>query len=170
MIRRNISAALMVCVFMLISGLSCERWVDEREDTLVLENVLGRLVDTFESGDIDRLGDMFLKDEMLTVIEPYGNEPVAGWDQFEILLTRVLDRFRDREIIQKKRILVPGLDERTAYFMEYLDASGMLDGDRLELKDMRLSGVLERHAGRWNIVLLHISQASEHNFGKETQN
>jgi len=161
MLRTHLLKAILMAAIGGLISTGCEPWVDERVDYVTLGNVLGRMTDSIEDGDLETLSDYILKGEMLTVSGPSMGDLYSGWDQVKKWLEELIDSLSDPEFILKERIILPGLKKRTVYFLQIMTVSGSYMNKPVIDREVRISGVLERHGGRWSVVFAHISYPVE---------
>jgi hypothetical protein len=153
---RTIPVLFLLCLST-ING--CKQWVNEKADTLVMENVLGRVADAFEDGNMDALRGLIVRDRTLFVVGPNRDEVYTGWVEVEQKINVLLASVEQLEIDVTERRISPGIDERTAYFLQTADVTGTGKERPFTLQGVRVTGVMERHGGRWVIVFAHISGA-----------
>ena len=106
--------------------------------------------------------NIFTKDEDFFTYYPDSKSTVIGWKQFEKFLDRWMDP-RNKAIsynIRDLRIVISKTRD-VAWFSAIVDDEGEFDGKPWGLKDIRWTGVLEKHGENWKICQQHMSEAND---------
>lgn len=101
-------------------------------------------------------------DPALFIFHPDSKSTVVGWDAFAKNFDFWMDpRFKATSLdVRELRINFSRTGD-VSWFSAILDDLGEWDGKPIGWKDTRWTGVLERRDGRWVIVQMHFSFASD---------
>jgi len=100
-------------------------------------------------------------DERLFIFSP-DSETTSGWEQFVKGFDFWMDpRFKATKLDIREMRIDMSSSGVTAWWSCILDDLGEWDGKPIGWKDTRWTGVLEKRAGKWLIVQMHFSFASD---------
>jgi len=101
-------------------------------------------------------------DADLFIFHPDSKSTVAGWDAFAKNFSFWLDpRFKATSFDVRDLRITFARSGEVCWFSAMLDDLAEWDGKPTGWKDTRWTGVLEKRAGRWVIVQMHFSFASD---------
>ncbi len=101
-------------------------------------------------------------DEDLFIYWTQSKTTVAGWKQYVKLFDTWMDP-RFKATVTEIRDLRINLSRSgtVAWYSATLDDTGEWDGKPIGAKDIRWTGVLEKRGGKWVVVQMHGSEASD---------
>jgi hypothetical protein len=157
---QNTVAVLALCFFFLpIMAAGSETPL--AEEKVVIEKTIRDNINWALTKDRPLLESTMAHDERLFIFNP-DSEITVGWEQFVKGFDFWLDqRFKAvRSDIRDLRIDLSRSAD-VAWWSCILDDQGEWDGKPIGWKDTRWTGVLEKRAGKWLIVQMHFSFASD---------
>ncbi len=108
------------------------------------------------------LESLFAHDAELFIFHPDSKSTVVGWDAFVKLFDFWMDpRFRATSFDVRDLRITFSRTLDVAWFSAILDDFADWDGKPGGWKDTRWTGVLEKRGGKWVIVQMHFSFASD---------
>lgn len=152
----NRQSTLFILLTCFIMGLSCTQKIDyiseEKKIKLILENWM---VDT-ENKNLEGVEKIFENNELFMVWQT-SNE-IKRWEDYKQHLLDIFPIYKQMSFPITKQIIKISRSGDVAWFFLIADFIGKkADGTNTSIRDMRLSGVLERINGRWLIVHYHSS-------------
>jgi D-alanyl-D-alanine carboxypeptidase len=160
-IMRTITAVVIVACLALFCGSSAAAGTPPAGEKTVIEKTIRDSIGWALTKDRPLLESVIAHDDRLFIFNP-DSEITVGWDSFVKGFDFWMDpRFKATSLdIRDMRIdLSPEGD--TAWWSCILDDLGEWDGRPVGWKDTRWTGVLEKRAGKWTIVQMHFSFASD---------
>jgi len=101
-------------------------------------------------------------DADLFIFHPDSKSTVVGWDAFVRNFSTWMDpRFKATSFDVRELRVTFSRSGDVSWFSAVLDDMGEWDGKPVGWKDTRWTGVLEKRAGKWVIVQMHFSFASD---------
>ncbi len=145
----------MLAVVFLAAG--CAQQPDAPNAIAEATKVVNQFVTAFEAGDMDALSQIISHDSSLVVFGTDEAEYWVGYPAVEEALKAQLAAFKDIKLTvsDQKVDISPKLD--AVWFSERVDWSMIVDDQPVDLKGMRITGVLTEDPGGWQIVQMHFS-------------
>ena len=105
---------------------------------------------------------IFANDDEFFSYFPDSKSTAKGWNEFKIFLEGWMDprnvatgyEIRNLRIVLSKKNTV-------AWFSAIVDDEGEFDGEPWGSKNIRWTGILEKHEGSWRIRQQHLSEAND---------
>jgi hypothetical protein len=153
----NTKKSLFIALPILCLLLSCTDKVDsETEKSNVIEVVNG-LYQSFEDKDIDLMSEVMAHDQSMlsfgTGISDLHNS-WAEWRKNHIVQFKAFDKAK---INSKNMNVYLSQNSNVAWFADVSDWTLIVENDTIEMKDIRITGVLEKRNNVWKIVQIHAS-------------
>jgi len=153
----NTKKSLFIALPILCLLLSCTDKVDsETEKSNVIEVVNG-LYQSFEDKDIDLMSEVMAHDQSMlsfgTGISDLHNS-WAEWIKNHIVQFKAFDKAK---INSKNMNVYLSQNSNVAWFADVSDWTLIVENDTIEMKDIRITGVLEKRNNVWKIVQIHAS-------------
>ena len=153
----NTKKSLFIALPILCLLLSCTDKVDsETEKSNVIEVVNG-LYQSFEDKDIDLMSEVMAHDQSMlsfgTGISDLHNS-WAEWIKNHIVQFKAFDKAK---INSKNMNVYLSQNSNAAWFADVSDWTLIVENDTIEMKDIRITGVLEKRNNVWKIVQIHAS-------------
>jgi hypothetical protein len=133
------------------------------EHETVEETIRSSLEWPFPEKNLDKLYSAMAQDSSFFIFHPDSGSTIVGFDAFKELA----ENFFMKETCQPKGIDIRDLrislsrTTEVAWFSAILDDWGEMNGQPWFWKNARWTGVLEKRDGRWQIVQMHFSFASD---------
>ena len=160
---RNVRiTTIVVCLTLFcVSIVSAESKTSPADEKVVIEKTIRDSIGWALTKDRPLLESIMAHDDRLFMFNP-DSESTAGWDQFVKGFDFWMDpRFKATKLdIRDMRIDLSHSGD-VAWWSCILDDLGEWDGRPIGWKDTRWTGVLEKRAGKWLIVQMHFSFASD---------
>jgi ketosteroid isomerase-like protein len=149
------SLATIAAAVVLMAG--CTKQPDAPNAITEATQVINQFPAAFESGNIDILSQILSHDSILVVFGTDSAEYWVGYPAVEQALKAQLASFTDINftVTHQKINVSENLD--AAWFSEMADWSMTANGQPVELKGIRITGVLDKEPDVWKIVQMHFS-------------
>ena len=153
----NTKKSLFIALPILCLLLSCTDKVDsDTEKSNVIEVVNG-LYQSFEDKDIDLMSEVMAHDQSMlsfgTGISDLHNS-WAEWRKNHIVQFKAFDKAK---INSRNMNVYLSQNSNVAWFADVSDWTLIVENDTIEMKDIRITGVLEKRNNVWKIVQIHAS-------------
>lgn len=151
----RMSLAAMLAVVFLAAG--CAQQPDAPNEIAEATKVVNQFPAVFESGNMDVLSDIMSHDSSLVVFGTDSAEYWVGYPAVEQAMKAQLAAFKNIKftISNQKVNISPQLD--AVWFSERADWSMTVNDQPVDLKGIRITGVLTKDPGGWKIVQMHVS-------------
>lgn len=130
-------------------------------DLVAEEAAVTGVVDQFTAiwvtEDMDLVSQIFVPTEDLVVI---GTDMAEWWLGYEAFTASLADQFAsydETNVQTREQVVTVHPSGEVAWFKEVADWHVSVGGERVEVNDMRISGVLEKYGGAWRIIQMHVS-------------
>jgi ketosteroid isomerase-like protein len=160
-IRRNILLALTLP---LIGGCSAIPQVDIEAETELVRRAIDDCIKwPFPEKDINRLYGCLAKDSAFFIFHPDAASTMDGYDAFDNMIKTAFasDDFQSARIETSDMTINLSRSGTVAWFHSLLRDEGEWQGKEYAVANTRWTGVLEKREGRWLIVQMHLSFASD---------
>jgi hypothetical protein len=154
---------LMLVASIAASGcatLGMSRTLPENEREAVIQEVVEHLATSrkaMEQHDLElRLQLMAHEDDVVQIGTDEG-EYAVGWKAIERLIRSQISAFPEMRFTIRSPRIGLSRDGTVAWYANLLDVQVLAGGQRVELKDLRETGVLEKRDGKWVTVQTHLS-------------
>lgn len=152
----NRQSTLLILLTCFIMGLSCTQKIDHISEEKKIKSILENWMVDVENNNLEGVEKIFENNELFMVWQT-SNE-IKRWEDYKQHLLDIFPNTTQRSIPVTKQIIKLSRSGDVAWFFLIADyISTKTDGTKTSIKDMRVSGVLERIDGRWLIVHFHSS-------------
>ncbi len=131
--------------------------VDLAAEEAAVTAVVNQFGEMWESEDLESAGRIFAQGPDLRVFGTDAAEIWVGYDMFATSLEDQFVAYEDTEVRARDLEVTVHASGQTAWFRELADWHVTVDGERMEVNDLRVTGVLEKRYSGWIIVQLHVS-------------
>ena len=122
-----------------------------------------------ECGDFTTVERIWAPDTNIILFGTEGEEQLAGIDAILKAMKRQFSELQNTFInISDQRIQISKTGQ-TAWFSQVLDYNFIYQGNNVSFEDIRFTGVLEKHNGKWMMVQGHLSVPYEADIGERTR-
>jgi ketosteroid isomerase-like protein len=142
----------------LILTLGCQIEVNIEAEKTSIETLFNNYSDAWKDLDIDKFSKMFLTSGDLIIIT--NEKKFIGWDSWKNSLIDFFNSASDVVVKFKDPLIYVHPTGKVAWLSVLEDADWMQDGESLSIRDMRVTWVLEKINGNWEIVQGHWSLVS----------
>ncbi len=151
----KVSLAAMFAVTFLVTG--CAQQPDAPNNIANAKKVIDQFPAALEAGNMDVFSQIMSHDSSLVVIGTDAAEYWAGYPAFEEAMKAQLASFQDIKLtVRDQKVNISGqLD--AVWFSEVVDWSMTAGGQPVDLKGLRVTGVLADEPDGWKIVQMHFS-------------
>ena len=126
------------------------------EKTAVKKNI-DQIPRAIETEDIDRFSNLMAHDPNMVNFGTDAAERWVGWDAMKASIEQQFAAFEDTKVSTRDQVITVHDSGQVAWFSEVMDWSTKTGGQQVDLKGLRLTGVLEKRDGNWKFVQLHFS-------------
>lgn len=127
------------------------------EELETVEAVIDRFGYMWENEDMDTFDEIIAQDPDMIIIGTDTAEYLVGYENFKQIRQEQFDSFENVEFSVNNRDVRLSQNGTVAWFSEIFDLFIMAEENPVHLRDLRLSGVLEKRGDDWKIVHLHTS-------------
>ena len=131
--------------------------VDLVAETAAAAAVVDQFAQIWITEDMDLASQIFAQGAETTVIGTDLAEMWTGYDTFRSSLETQFAAYEDTELSTENQFVKVHASGEVAWFWENADWHVTAGGERVEVNDMRITGVLEKQGGAWKIVQMHLS-------------
>jgi ketosteroid isomerase-like protein len=158
--KKSAYAALALAV--LATGLLAHAQMPPPADRAVVERTIRDSIGWALTKDRPLLEGIIAHDPELFIFNPDWKSTVVGWEAFAKNFAFWMDpRFKATRLDVRDLRVTFSRSGDVAWYSAILDDLGEWDGKPIGWKDTRWTGVLEKREGRWVIVQMHFSFASD---------
>ncbi|MEJ2636377.1 MAG: nuclear transport factor 2 family protein [Calditrichia bacterium] len=128
-----------------------------------IKSALDAYQKSMETGDLDMLSNIIAHDADIVSFGTDASERWVGWNAMKSSAEQQFASFKNTKLDVHDQVIHIGSGDNVAWFSEIIDMSTTAQGQPIQLKGMRATGVLEKRNGKWLFVQLH------HSIGVEGQ-
>lgn len=151
---------LIVIIFLwVLSG--CAQRVDIDAEKEEVNKVLDQEIQVWETEDMDLLSGIFAHDSDMVTFGTEAGERIVGWQALEDAMHKQFEATDSSKLSASDRSVKINPTGNTAWFSELISWQLVSGGEKMNLKGLRGTGVLEKRNGKWVIVQLHYSLPSD---------
>lgn len=154
-------SVVLFLVFALICFISCTPKVNVEVEKVEVQKVIDKYIEAMQSQDLEGLAAIFSHDEEMISFGTDAGERIVGWSGMKDLMEKQFAATGKAEITVSDQVVKMNSTGNTAWFSEVTDWKMMAGEEEINLKGLRLTGVLENMEGAWKIVQLHFSAPVE---------
>lgn len=152
---RNIQVILFFLLLFVLS--SCVQQVDFDAEKEQVNAVLDICNKGWETQDIAAISNVYAQDSDMIAFGTDLAERFVGWEDLEKSIKEMFAAFNDVTYEISNRTIKIGKSGDVAWFTEIQDIKLIMNEEKIELKNGRNTGVLEKRDGKWVIVQSHFS-------------
>ena len=153
----NTKKSLFIALPILCLLLSCTDKVDsDTEKSNVIEVVNG-LYQSFEDKDIDLMSEVMAHDQSMLSFGTGISDLHNSWTEWRKNHIVQFKAFDKAKINSKNMNVYLSQNSNVAWFADVSDWTLIVENDTIEMKDIRITGVLEKRNNVWKIVQIHAS-------------
>jgi ketosteroid isomerase-like protein/effector-binding domain-containing protein len=135
---------------------------ENKADRELIEKIIHDTIGWALTKDRARLESILAHDDDFFIFHPNWDGTVVGWNAFVQLFDFWMDpRFKATHMDIRDMRIQFSRSRDVAWFSAILDDFGEWDGKPTQWKDTRWTGILERRDGKWLVVQMHFSFASD---------
>ena len=136
---------------------SCVQQVDFDAEKEQVNAVLDICNKGWETQDIAAISNVYAQDSDMIAFGTDLAERFVGWEDLEKSIKEMFAAFNDVTYEISNRTIKIGKSGDVAWFTEIQDIKLIMNEEKIELKNGRNTGVLEKRDGKWVIVQSHFS-------------
>jgi ketosteroid isomerase-like protein len=165
----TLQTAIVLAAFFLAAGPTSSQKLAARFDESLQKNDVAAVEQAVRASigwaltkDRELLESLIAHDPELFIFHPDSKSTVVGWDAFAKNFGLWMDpRFKATSFDVRDLRIRLSQDHAVAWFSAMLDDLAEWEGKPVGWRDTRWTGVLEKRDGRWVIVQMHFSFASD---------
>ena len=132
--------------------------VNLEAEKLKVSDLLDRLAQATESGDIESIGEIWCPKPQSLLLGTENDEKLMGWSEIKAAISGQSNEFSDILIAITDQTIRMDADGRTAWFFEELNYSFIYNNKAMTFEGIRFTGVLVKNAEKeWKLVQGHMS-------------
>ncbi|NQV19755.1 MAG: nuclear transport factor 2 family protein [Armatimonadetes bacterium] len=148
----------IISLFLLLFVLSsCVQQVDFDAEKEKVNAVLDICNKGWETQDLPVISNVYAHDSDMIAFGTDLTERFVGWEDLEKSLKEMFASFNDVTYEISNRTIKIGKSGDVAWFTEIQDIKLIVDDEKIELRNGRNTGVLEKRDGKWLIIQSHFS-------------
>jgi len=151
---KSICVLVIVAVFLLCS---CAPHPDLDNEHIQVKAVLNQMIKASETEDMALLSQVYAHDKDMVVFGTDAGERIVGWEPLKALMQTQFDATENSQLAVRDEVITVHTSGKTAWFSELIDWQLTADGQTVQFKGLRATGVLEKRNKNWMIVQLHYS-------------
>jgi uncharacterized protein (TIGR02246 family) len=117
--------------------------------------VMDQVVKAFESKDMAGLSRNFAHDPDMVCFGTDAVERFVGWEAIRVSIEKQFVAQEKLKIVVHDRVVKVSGDGNVAWVAELWDWDGVSSGEAFNLKNVRMTAVLEKRQGHWLMVQSH---------------
>ncbi|MBT8395442.1 MAG: nuclear transport factor 2 family protein [Gemmatimonadetes bacterium] len=131
--------------------------VDLAAEEAAVRVVVDQFGEMWETEDVGLAAQIFSQGPDLLVYGTDAAEVWVGYDLFAASLEEQFASYEDTEVTTRDQVVTVHSSGEIAWMREIADWHVTVGGERMEVNDMRVTGVLEKRDGAWLFVQMHVS-------------
>ncbi|NIV10801.1 MAG: hypothetical protein GWN62_05790 [Aliifodinibius sp.] len=131
--------------------------VDLEAEKSAVREVVVQMARAMQSEDVEMISNIVAHDPDMVNFGTDAAERWVGWDDFEASVRKQFQAFGASEVSASNQVIKVHPSGQVAWFSEIMDWSIETQGQQVDLKGLRLTGVLEKHNDEWVLVQMHFS-------------
>lgn len=142
----------ILCLFF-----SCTPKIDSETEKSDVTEVVNRLYKSFEDKDIDLMSEVMAHDENMLSFGTSLSDIHNSWTEWRENHIAQFEAFDKAKINSKNMNVYLSQNSNVAWFADVSDWTLTIDNENIQMKDIRITGVLEKRNNAWKIVQIHAS-------------
>ncbi len=152
---KNLIILVMGAAFLMMSN--CTQQVDIAAEKAKVNTVLDQVIQMMETEDLDLFSRLFAHDPDMVCFGTDAGERIVGWEALKTVMQTQFAATENSKLSVTDRVIKVHNSGEVAWFSEIIDWNMLSEGQTMELKGLRGSGVLEKQNGNWVVIQLHYS-------------
>jgi len=136
---------------------ACAQKGDTVAEKAAVKVVLDKMEQAMTSKDMESFASIFAHDADMVNFGTDATERWVGWDALKSSVEQQFAAFDNMQMTVRDQVIKVGAGGNVAWFSQLMDWNLETGGEKMSLKDLRLTGVLEKRAGKWLFVQIHFS-------------
>ena len=137
---------------------SCGQQLNLDAEKAAAKTVVSQIWEAFENQDLDLLSKTFANDPNMIILGTDEAERWVGVEAFLEAEKRMFAAFKVEKIVTRDEVLAIHQSGEVAWFSTLADGDGTTkNGEQIQVRGARITGVVEKRDGRWRIVQYHSS-------------
>ena len=146
---------MIFAMFALLFG--CAPQVDLEAEKTAVKETIDQMPKGIESEDMDTFSDLMVHDPDMVNFGTDASERWVGWDALKASMEQQNAAFEDSKVSTRDQVIKVHDSGQVAWFSELVDWSTVTQDQQVDMKGIRLTGVLEKQNGKWKFAQLHFS-------------
>lgn len=142
----------ILCLF-----LSCTAKIDSETEKSDVKEAVNQLYQSFEDRDIDLMSEVMAHDESMLSFGTGISDLHKSWTEWRKNHIAQFEAFDKAKINSKTMNVYLSQNSNVAWFADVSDWTLIIDNENIQMKDIRITGVLEKRNKAWKIVQIHAS-------------
>jgi len=146
--------------FLLISFIlitACSTSFDPEIERENVRLVLEKFIRAWEEKNMATISQIWAHDEDMINFGTDADERWVGWESLKEKYTHMFGAFGKIDFTVSNQSIKISRSGTTAWYSENMDGDFITDGEQVNVRGMRVTGVLEKRNGKWVIVQRHVS-------------
>jgi len=152
---KNLQITFPVIVIVLL--FSCTKSIEREAEKSNVETVLSNFIEAWETKNMPTISQIWSHDEDMINFGTDAAERWVGWEAMKEKYSQMFDSFEKIDFVISNQSVKISQSGVTAWYSENMDGSFIINGEEISVKDLRVTGVLEKRDGNWVIVQRHVS-------------
>ena len=148
---------LTTILFFVLCYLNCQKQIDIEAEKAQIKIVIDKLDQSIKNGDIDLYTECMAHDSDMVTFGTDVAERFVGWDALKESIQKQFLSFKDVNISVSNQIIKVHNSGNVAWYSEIIDWDLVVQDQLVNIKGLRLTGVLEKRNDKWIIVQFHAS-------------
>jgi uncharacterized protein (TIGR02246 family) len=140
-----------------LSMTSCAPKVDTDAEKAAVRDVIDKMKQAMMSEDFESFAALVAHDSDMVNFGTDATERWVGWEALKSSLEQQFASFDDMQMAVRDQVINVGPGGNVAWFSQLVDWDFKAGGEPVSLQGLRVTGVLERRAGKWLFVQMHFS-------------
>jgi ketosteroid isomerase-like protein len=147
----------LVSAMVLIAGCTTAQKVDVGTEKAQVRQVLNEYQQVFENGDTTLFFRIMAHDSDMVNFGTDAAERWVGWNELKESTKQQMATFHNTSLVISDQVIHVAPTGNIAWFSEVGDLNTTVGDQPVEVRGMRVTGVLEKRAGEWLFVQIHHS-------------
>ena len=155
------NTVLLYVVSLLWLTCSCTHKIDGKTEKLEVQKTIEKLYKSFEEKDIDLMSEVMAHDESMLSFGTGISDVHKSWMEWKQNHIAQFKAFDKAKINSKNLNVYLSQTGNVAWFADQDDWEIVIQTDTIQMRDIRITGVLEKRDNVWKIVQIHASVAQD---------
>jgi len=136
---------------------ACAQNVNPVAEKAAVKVVLDKMEQAMTSEDMESFAAIFAHDADMVNFGTDATERWVGWEALKSAVEQQFAAFDNMQMTVRDQIIKVGAGGNVAWFSQLMDWNLETGDEKVSLKGLRQTGVLEKRAGKWLFVQIHFS-------------